>query len=235
MCLPYLIEIKPSPRRKPDCARPVPKKAGLTPPLKCSPPPCIITIEPRSPRPPKAECSPGKKSIHVRGEASPRGLALKIEREEECNKEQQPPKQGKSSQIPTPNPPPCRSPKRERSNSPSSSSSSVSTTSFRKLQERVEEYILRLTNLEKEFQNDRSKANRNLWAAAGRDDKIERELCGLRDTVGGMNKEIEVVRKDVWHLRRREDVALQEQDRDNERRVRVRWEKTKEWPRGMSY
>lgn len=246
MCVPYLIEIKPTPRPKLDCVRPVPQKTGSTPPAKCSSPPHVVTIEPRHPKSlPRKECSSEKGGLHVRGEVSPRGLALQFERRQEpCKKEQSPRKPAPSPQ-PTPPPPPpspppqqqptCHSPKKEkRTGSCSSASSSVSTRSFRELKGKVEQLVHRITNLEKEFQNDRSRANKNLWIAAGRDDRVEREVCGLKDAVGGLNREVEMLRNDL-HSKCRKDPEAQWHNADREERVRVRWERTKGLPRGTSY
>ncbi|KAL9027701.1 MAG: hypothetical protein Q9196_003816 [Gyalolechia fulgens] len=249
MCVPYLIEIKPTPRQNPDRVRPVPSKAGSTPPATCSPPPCIVTIEPRNPKSPRRECSSEKGSLHVRGEASPRGLALQFERRQEpCKKEQSPPKPSPSPQprpapppAPPPPPPPPDPPishslkQKEKSSSCSSSSSSVSTRSFRELKEKVEQVIRQITNMEKELQADRSRANRNLWIAAGRDDQIEREVCGLRDAVGGMNRAVDVLREDVHSRGQRDAEAQRHNNADREERVRVRWERAKGLPRGTSY
>ncbi|KAI4120443.1 MAG: hypothetical protein LQ338_007016 [Usnochroma carphineum] len=237
MCVPYLIEINPKPRKKPACVRPVPSQAGRTPSEKCSPPPCIITIEPRSPRSPKGSSSSDKGGIHVRGQASPKGLALQIEREEQpCDKDQPPPKQKPSPQCPPPNTAASHSPRkaRSRSSSSSSSSSSISTRSFRELKEKVELLFRRVTNLEKELNADRSRANRNLWVAAERDSKIGREISGLKDAVGGLNQDMNLLRKDLYS-RDRKDAGGQWENGGNEGRVRVRWERTKSSPRGTGY
>ena len=242
MCVPYLIEIKPTPRRKSDCIRPITQKADPMPPAKSSPPPCIITIEPRSPKPPSKKCSSEKGGIHVRGEASPRGLALQFERRQEpCKKESPhepvPSPKTPPAKSPPPIPPICSCPKGGRSHSSSSSSSSsssVSTRSFRELKEKVEQLLRRATNLEKELQTDRSKANQNLWVGAGRDNKIEREVSGLRDAVGGLGKEVEMLRRGL-HFRGEKEVDTQCGDEERERRVRVRWERTRGLPRGTSY
>ncbi|KAL8706628.1 MAG: hypothetical protein Q9225_007932, partial [Loekoesia sp. 1 TL-2023] len=221
MCVPYLIEIKPTRRAKPDCIRPVPNKAGLTPPAKCSPPPCIITIEPRSPKPSKRECSSEKGSIQVRGEASPRGLALQFERRQEPGaQEQSPCKQVPSPQPAPPNPPICNClKKKKRSSSRSSSpSTSVSTRSFDELKEKVEQLIRQAAGLEKELQADRSRANQNVWVAAGRDDKVEREVSGLKAEVGGLGKEVELLRRDLALRAERKDAEARCESRDNEGR-----------------
>ncbi|KAL8827433.1 MAG: hypothetical protein Q9170_007021 [Blastenia crenularia] len=236
MCVPYLIEIKPTPRKKQDCIHPLPQGACPAPPAKSSPPPCIITIEPRSPKSPRRACTPEKGGIHVRGEASPRGLALEIEREERCVKEPHMPKQKVSPHVPSPKPPVGHSPrdKGRRNSSCSSSSSVVSMNSFRELKGRVEECFRRITSLEKELQADRGRANKNLWIAAGRDDKIEKEVCGMRDSVEGLNKEIRTLRSELQTNCKR-DAEDQRPSKEDDGRVRVRWERTRGLPRGTSY
>ncbi|KAI4144104.1 MAG: hypothetical protein L6R39_004320 [Caloplaca ligustica] len=237
MCVPYLIEINPKPRKNPDCIRPVPQQAGRPPPERCSPPPCIITIEPRSPKSPKRSCSSERGGVHLHGQASPKGLALQIEREwQACKRDDSSPKQNPSPQPAPPKPPVPHSPAKARSHSSSSSSSSssVSGRSFRELKDKVDLFLRRLTNLEKELSADRSRANQNLWVGAGRDDKIEREVGGLRDAVGGLNKEVEMLRKDL-RSRARKDTEGQLDSGGDERRVRVRWERTQSSPKGTGY
>lgn len=258
--MPYLIEIKQTPRRKSDCIRPVPLQTGSAPPAKSCSSPHFVTIEPRNCKPsPRRGCSSEKGGLHVHGEVSPRGLALQFERRQEpCKKEQSPCKPASSS-LPTspahahvpaapqppppPHPPPpppppppvCHSPRKgKRSRSCSSSFSSVSTRSFNELKGKFEQLIHRLKSLEKEFEAERSRANKNLWITAGREDRIEKDVHGLRDAVKDLNNEVNILRDSVrWHYHK--DPEVRGSNPDNEERVRVRWERTKGLPRGVSY
>ncbi|KAL8690817.1 MAG: hypothetical protein Q9218_003828, partial [Villophora microphyllina] len=203
MCLPDLIEIKrtPSPRKNRNHIRPVHKVDDHAPRTSSSPPPCIITIEPRSPRPSNQSTrSPGKGSIHVRGQVSPKEVMVEFSRtaEEQSNNRRQPsqepviiPRSPRQTQTS------CEShSRRRRSNSSSSSSSSSSTISvraFRALGQQIEALIKRITNVERELQADRARANQNLYTATKRSEGIEKEVKGLKDVVGEMEKKIQAL------------------------------------------
>lgn len=98
----------------------------------------------------------------------------------------------------------------------------------------MEQLIGRFANMEKEFQADRGRAKQDLWIGADRDRKIEKEVSGLRDAVGGLNKEVEMLRQDL-HLRAQKDADRKWESEGDERRVRVRWERTQSSPRGAGH
>ncbi|KAI4256432.1 MAG: hypothetical protein L6R42_006229, partial [Xanthoria sp. 1 TBL-2021] len=146
----------------------------------------------------------------------------------------------------------CECRKSSQSSSGSSSSSSASSkSSFRDLRSKIENLVKRLANMEKELQADREKANQTMSTAVARDDKIEKEVGGLKEAVGGINtrdnkmekeivglkdavgkinQEVEALRKDVvWvkeqHGRSWDQAARGGEGGGREGRVRVEWER----------
>ncbi|KAL8868954.1 MAG: hypothetical protein Q9198_008011, partial [Flavoplaca austrocitrina] len=215
MCLPYLIEIKPTPRKNR-----MRRTTGHPPRSRSSSPPCIITIEPRSPKPKQTDCTPKLGGLRIHGEASLRG------KREQCDASLPQPKPHPSprSHHPSPRSPPHKSPicndqKPRKSSSTSSSSSSASSrSSFRDLQDKIENLVKRLANVEKDLQAERERADHIAPTAVARDSKIEKEIVGLKDAVargdtrgitlekeisglkeavGGIHKEVEALQKDV--------------------------------------
>ncbi|KAL9615741.1 MAG: hypothetical protein Q9204_008678, partial [Flavoplaca sp. TL-2023a] len=218
-----------------------------------SSPPCIITIEPRSPKPKQTDCSPKLGGLRIHGEASLRG-----KREQYDTSLPQPkPHPSPRSHHPSPRSPPHKSPicsdqKPIKSTSTSSSSSSTSSkSSFRDLQDKIENLVKRLANVEKEIQSERERANHITSTAVARDNKIEKEIAGLKDSVacvetkgntlekeisglkeavGGIHKEVEALRKDIiWVKEHRgrswDQVTRHGEGSGREGRVRVEWER----------
>ncbi|KAL8856011.1 MAG: hypothetical protein Q9178_007382 [Gyalolechia marmorata] len=228
MCMPYLIEIKPT-HRKSRAHR----TAGPSPRLECSPPPCLITIEPRSPKAKQRDCSPRVGGLHIHGEASLRG------KREQCDISQSQPEQQSSprSHHPSPRSPPpkpstCegRKSSRRSSSSSSSSSSASSKSGFREIQSKIENLIKRLAGLEKELQADRERTNQATSAAVERDNKIEKEVGGLKATVGCIDKEVQALRKDVAWVKEQQGRNWEQAQRywdgsGRDGRVRVEWER----------
>ncbi|KAL9612277.1 MAG: hypothetical protein Q9204_008967 [Flavoplaca sp. TL-2023a] len=215
MCLPYLIEIKPTPRKNR-----MHRTTGQPPRSRSSSPPCIITIEPRSPKAKQTDCSPKLGGLRIHGEASLRG------KREQCDPSLSRPKvhplprsHNASPRSPPHKSPICSDQKPMKGSSTSSSSSSASSkSSFRDLQDKIENLVKRLANVEKDIQAERERANHITSTAVARDSKIEKEIAGLKDTVacgdtrgnnmekeigglkeavGGIHKEVEALRKDV--------------------------------------
>lgn len=257
MCLPYLIEIKPTPRKN-RMHRPT----GHPPRSRSSSPPCIITIEPRSPKAKQTDCSPKVGGLRIHGEASLRG------KREQCDASLSQPKPHPSprSHHPSPRSPPHKSPtcsnqKPIKSSSSSSSSSSASSkSSFRDLQDKIENLVKRLANVEQDIQAEREQANQITSTAVARDNKIEKEIAGLKETVGrvetksnnvnkeigglkeavgGIRQEVEALRKDViWVKEHRgrswDQVHRHGEGNGREGRVRVEWERVRRSPREES-
>ncbi|KAL8850849.1 MAG: hypothetical protein Q9221_004263 [Calogaya cf. arnoldii] len=235
MCLPYLIEIKPTPRKNR-----MHRTRGQPPRSEASPPPCIITIEPRSPKVTQKDCSPRLGGLHIHGEASLRG-----KREQHDTKQSQP--EQPRSHHPSPRSPPHKSPtceaqkssKGSSSSSSSSSSSTSSSGSLQELQHKIETLVQRLANMEKEMQADRERGIQTLSTTIARDNKIEKEIGGLKDAVGGINKEMEVLRKDVVWVKEQRGGSWDRPQRygdggGREGRVRVEWERVRRSPREES-
>lgn len=218
MCLPTLIEIVPHPHKphpsKRSSIRPIPShQTDRIAPEHSSPSPCIITISPRNS--PRSPYSPENRGIRLRGEASPKGLALRVEREGSCAS---PPKPRGS---PSPKPPVCQNARKGRRGSASSSSSSSSSSlsssnkSFRELKEKVEQLLKRCKGLEDEVkagkekelqkEKEREKAGQEMKAEKEREEKIQREVGGLQDKVQGLGREVEGMRREVFVRRRREE------------------------------
>lgn len=228
MCMPYLIEIRPSHRKG---------RGRRVSPGEQSPPPCIITIEPRSPRLSQGNCSQSGGGLHIDGEAS-------LQRKQEQRKSNQPsPKPKPSPRSPPRQPSTCKTPKASRSSSSSSStsssSSSISRSSFQNLQHEFEQVVKRVTNLEKELSADRARANQNMSVTAGRVSKTETEVGGLKEVVMGFGKELQMLQKDVMKFKEAcgrdgREAAEQGEDARGGRRVRVEWERVRRWPREAS-
>ena len=256
MCLPDLIEITPNRRRNR-----MHRAAGRPARSESSPPPCIITIEPRSPKATQRDCSPRAGGLHIHGEASLRG------KWEPRDSKQLPPKHHPSPRShhpsprsPLPKPSTCEGGKTSKSSGSSSSSSASSKSSFRDVQDKIENLVKRLANMEKEFQADREQASQTVTMSAARDNKMEKEmsglkefvgvintrgckmekeLAGLKDAVGKINQEVDSLRKDgVWvkePRRRSWDQAARHGDGGGgEGRVRVEWERVRRSPREAS-
>ncbi|KAL8886020.1 MAG: hypothetical protein Q9215_006219 [Flavoplaca cf. flavocitrina] len=257
MCLPYLIEIKPTPRKNR-----MRRTTGQPPRSRSSSPPCIITIEPRSPKAKQTDCSPKIGGLRIHGEASLRG------KREPCDASLSQPKPHPSprSHHPSPRSPPHKSPicsdqKPMKSTSSSSSSSSASSkSSFRDLQDKIENLVRRIANVEKDIQAERERADHIASTAVARDSKIEKEIVGLKESivrvdtrgntlekdiaglkeaVGGIHKEVEALRKDVmWVKEHRErswdQVPRHGEGSGREGRVRVEWERVRRSPREES-
>ncbi|CAO1606407.1 hypothetical protein XANCAGTX0491_009905 [Xanthoria calcicola] len=250
MCLPDLIEIKPSPRRNR-----MHRAAGRPARSESSPPPCIITIEPRSPKVTQRDCSTRSGGLHIHGEASLR------RKWEPRDSEQLPPEHHPSPRSPLPKPSTCEGGNTSKSSGSSSSSSSASSkSSFRDVQDKIANLVKRLANMEKELQADRERASQTVSISAARDNKMEKEMgglkefvgaintrgckmekeiAGLKDAVGKINREVESLRKDgAWvkdPRRRSWDQAARHGDGGGgEGRVRVEWERVRRSPREAS-
>lgn len=114
--------------------------------------------------------------------------------------------------------------------------------------------------MEKELQADRERANQTMSTAVARDDRIEKEIGGLKEAVGGINtrdnkmdkeivglkdavgstnQEVEAMRKDVvWvkEQRRRswDQASRHGEGGGREGRVKVEWERVRRSPREES-
>ena len=114
--------------------------------------------------------------------------------------------------------------------------------------------------MEKVIQAERERANHITSTAVARDNKIEKEIAGLKDTVtrgdtrgntleqeisglkeavGGIHKEVEALRKDViWVKEHRgrswDQVPRHGEGSGREGRVRVEWERVRRSPREES-
>ncbi|KAL9023374.1 MAG: hypothetical protein Q9180_008262, partial [Flavoplaca navasiana] len=146
------------------------------------------------------------------------------------------------------------------SSSSSSSSSASSKCSFRDLQDKIENLVKRLANVEKDIQAERERANQMASTAVARDNKIEKEIAGLKETVGraetrsnnmekeigglteavgGIHKEVEALRKDVIWVKEHRGRSWDQGHRHGEGngregRVRVEWERVRRSPREES-
>ncbi|KAL8806866.1 MAG: hypothetical protein Q9200_004888 [Gallowayella weberi] len=234
MCMPYLIEIRPSHRK--DRGRRF-KTQGQTSTAGSSPPPCIITIEPRSPRLSQGNYSRPGSGIHIHGEAS-------LRRKQEPSSSRQPtPKQPASPQSPPHKPSTCASQKQSRNSSSSSTSSSSSSSStptskrsFQTLQRKFSHLLNRLTTLETSLSAHQTRTTQSLAAAAENNTKMEKDVAGLKDAVMGLGKELQSLRNVVEDISkraalegdRREDGNAQcDNGRDGDRRTRVEWERVR--------
>ena len=257
MCLPYLIEIKPTPRKNR-----MHRTTRHSPRSESPSAPCVITIEPRSPKAKQTDCSPKVGGLRIHGEATLGG------KREQCDMSVSSPKPNPSPRShhslprsPSQKPPTCEGKKSSKSSSSSSSSSSASSkSSFRDLQDKIESLIKRLASVEKEIQSERERVNQNTSTAVARDNKIgkeieglketvgraetrsnnmEKEISGLKEAVGGIHKEVESLRKDIiWVKEQRgrswDQVHRHGEGAGREGRVRVEWERVRRSPREES-
>ena len=234
MCMPYLIEIKPTPRKSR-----AHRTAGPPPRSECSPPPCLITIEPRSPKAKPRDCSPRVGGLHIYGEASLRGKREQCDTSQSQLEQQSSPRSHHPSpRSPPPKPSTCegRKSSRRSSSSSSSSSSASSKNGFREIQSKIENLIKRLAGLEKELQADRERANQATSAAVERDNKIEKEVGGFKEAVGCIDREVQALRKDVVWVKEQQGRNWEQAQRywdgnGRDGRVRVEWERVRRSPR----
>ncbi|KAL8784930.1 MAG: hypothetical protein Q9213_003672 [Squamulea squamosa] len=129
--------------------------------------------------------------------------------------------------------PSCERRKSSRSSSSgnsSSSSSSISKRSFQDLRSKMESLINRLTNVEKDLQADRERSNQATSTAAARDEKLEKDIGELRETIRCINKEVQTLQKDIAWVKEQQGGAREQSQhrrdgREGDRRVRVEWER----------
>ncbi|KAL8989745.1 MAG: hypothetical protein Q9169_008293, partial [Polycauliona sp. 2 TL-2023] len=217
MCFPDLIEIKSTSRKNR-----MHRIAGQPSRSRSPSPPCIITIEPRSPKVKQTESSPRISGLSIRGE-----VPLRRSRDSHRSRQSQTmhhpsPRSGHPSpRPPSQKPPTSESQKASRGSSSSSSSSSTSSkSSLRDLQEKIDNLIKRLATVEKDLQAEKERATQTISISIARDakivkeisglkesvgridtrdDNLQKELEGLKEVVGCVNKEMDVIRKDaVW-------------------------------------